>query len=165
MTTTNEQILAAGLRWLFEIEQPGDALISHLGETAAVDGNRLITFIPVAADGHPVVVVDVTNIAYRTDPRGYEVPDNPLGPDELTGLAAGLAAMGAEVARTWNGHPSVTGSLGLARLAHPSLRAAVDRYRAGCPVHPEKGVFCPCGWYAAGKAKIVTLAAGKEAGQ
>lgn len=158
-TTTNERVLAAGLRWLFEVEQPEDALLQHHGERMKGEGNRTFDFIPTGADRMPVVVVNVAEISYRMNGQGYEVPANPLEPNELTDLTTTLAALGVEVTRTWNGHPAITGSLGLAQPAHPSLLAAVKRYLAGCLTHPERSVFCPCGWYPEGNAKIVRLAA------
>jgi hypothetical protein len=152
----NARVLAAGLRWLYETEQPEGALLTHHGEGMKGEGNRRFYFIPEGADGPPVVAVEVAEIVYRMDDEGDKVPANPLEPDELTDLASALAALGVEVARTWNGHPATTGSLGLVQPAHSSLLAAVNLYRAGCPTHPHKSVFCGCGWYPEGHAKVVT---------
>lgn len=148
-------VLAAGLRWLYKTKQPDGALLQHHGVMLEGEGNRSFGFVPAGADGQPVVVLYVAEIEWRTDSEGDEVPANPLEPDELAHLAATLTGLGAEVTRTWNGHPACTGSVGLAKPAHPSLLAAGQLYKKGCPEHPKQGVFCGCGWWSQGSAKVV----------
>lgn len=150
--------LAAGLRWLFDTEQPAGAVQQHHGVGLPPVGNRRFGFCPAGGDSRAVVTVAVANVEWRLQ-RGEQVSANPIRPTELDDLTTELASLGAEVVHTWNGHPGTTGSLALARPAHPSLLAAVDRYRAGCPTHPghgsDKGVFCQCGWYAAGNDLVI----------
>ncbi|MFJ6440241.1 hypothetical protein [Streptomyces sp. NPDC091649] len=150
-------VLTAGLRWLYETEQPDNAWQEHHGlllpEPAT---NRLYRFIP-ANDGRRVVVaVDVASIEWIDNgPNELKTPANPLESGELAALAADLGALGFEVTSTWGGHPQTTGSVGLARTAHPSLLAAVDRYRAGCLDHPQRAVFCDCDAWRAGFDRVV----------
>ena len=144
--------LAAGLRWLYETEQPPGAILQHHGVSMTGPGNRTFRFAPSGANGRAVVIVDVADVRWKSE-GGDQAPANPLRPGELAELAAWLTERGYEVADTWNGQPgSVTGSVALARPAHPTLLAALARYHAGCPDHPSKGVFCDCGWYATGNA-------------
>jgi hypothetical protein len=146
-----EVVLAAGLRWLFDTEQPEGSVLEHHGVVLRAAGNRQFGFVPAGWAGHAIVTVDVAEVRWAYGAN--QLPANPLRPGELEDRAALLAALGAEVVRTWNGHPSITGSLALARPAHPSLLAAVDRYRAGCLTHP--GTLCKCGWYAAGFELVI----------
>lgn len=153
-------VLAAALRWLYETEQPDSAILQHHGLHIGVADNRKISAAPSAWDGRAVIVVDVANVQYIPGPDGYDIPANPLEPGELEELSATLANLGAPVIHTWNGHPSITGSLALEPPAHSSLVAAVDRYRAGCPDHT--GPLCSwdgCEWYPRGNALIVSPAA------
>lgn len=157
MSTRDELILSAGLCWLFETEQPADAIIQHHGTTLRDDeNNRLFCFVPEGWSGHPVVAVDVAKVDWIDNgPNQLSTPGNPLKPDELDNLAARLTALGYEVFDTWNGHPGISGSIALKQTAHPTLLAAVNRYRAGCPEHPNRHVFCDCGWYARGNERVV----------
>ncbi|MFF9568455.1 hypothetical protein [Streptomyces sp. NPDC014685] len=154
--TDRMSILSAGLRWLYGTEQPAESLLSHHGETLA-DTDRTYRFVPRGADQRPVVVVDVRRPTWTVDAVGDMVPANPIGHRELVEMQADLAVLGVTVAHTWNGYPAHTGSLGLVDTAHPSLLAAVDRVRAGCPDHPGK-LLCDwigCPWYGTGHARIV----------
>ena len=51
--------------------------------------------------------------------------------------------MGEDVVASWIGRRGQVRSIALARPVHPTLRAAVDRYVAGCAEHP--GQQCACG--------------------
>jgi hypothetical protein len=148
-------VLTAGLRWLFETSQPDDAHAQHHGERLAADNNRSYRFIPVGAGDLPVIVVDVAKIEWTTDGRGDMVPANPIEADELERLAAELERRGYPVRDTWNGHPSITGSVGLRTPAHPGQVAAVGRYHRGCTVHPGRTVFCDCEAWRAGFTRVV----------
>jgi hypothetical protein len=155
---TAEATLTAGLRWLFDTEQPEGAVLQHHGVVLPGGDTRRFGFCPAGWAGRAIVTVDVVDVQWKFQ-RGHKVPANPLRPDELDDLTAQLAALGADVVNTWNGHPGITGSLALARPAHPSLLAAVNRYRAGCLTRPgpgsDTGVFCKCGWYAKGYALVI----------
>lgn len=146
--------LRAGIRWLHDTEQPDSAALSHHGLSLPVVANRRFTFVPEGAFGRPVVVVEVAKIEWVE--RGvYRAPGNPLEPGELSDLATLLASLGAESERTWNGN-GTTGSVGLKYPAHPTLIAAVNRYRAGCLTHPTEHVFCKCDWYRNGRKLLIT---------
>ena len=153
-TTPFLPTIAAGLRWLYETEQPDDAVLQHHGLPLPAVENRRFSFCPRGWAGHVVVVVEVAKVEWG---RPYEPPRNPLAPDELDALTAALANFGARVVSTWNGHPAVTGSLALARRANPTLRASVQRYFDQCPRH--RTVFCGsnfgCTWYRDGYARVV----------
>ncbi|MEV6841068.1 hypothetical protein AB0N17_42445 [Streptomyces sp. NPDC051133] len=154
--TTLDDILTAGLDWLYATEQPDNSHQQHhgitLGHPAA---NRWYGFCPTGARNLPVVSVDVSKVECKLDNDGDRVPANPLDPGELETLADELRRRGFDVDSTWNGHPGVTGSVGLARTAHPTLLAAVDRYHRGCLVHPQRSVFCDCEAWRAEAARIV----------
>lgn len=153
---TAADVLTAGLRWLYETAQPDDAHAQHHGELLAADNNRTYRFIPRGARNLPVVVVDVTKVEWvKSDPFTME-PLNPLEPGELEALAAELRRRGFDVYDTWNGGlGAITGSVGLARPAHPGQVAAVERYHRGCPDHPERRVFCDCETWRAGFRRVV----------
>lgn len=146
-------MLLIGLRWLFDTAQLDTALQQHHGQQIGSVGNRTLRFIPSGWNGHAIVVVDVAHVDYG---QPHEPPRNPLAPGELAAFADLLDGMGEDVAATWNGHPAITGSLALARPAHPSLQAAVSRYTAGCQRHGGDRL-CPCDWYIRGHRHIVSI--------
>ncbi|MGH3585828.1 MAG: hypothetical protein ACRDQ0_05855, partial [Pseudonocardia sp.] len=154
--TDLDTILTAGLHWLYETEQPNDAWQHHGLLLTAPTANRLYGFIPANDWKRAVVVVNVAKIEWIDNgPNELKMPANPLEAGELDALAAALRGLGSEVTSTWNGHPQTTGSVGLARTAHPSLLAAADRYRAGCLVHPKRSVLCDCDAWRSGFNRIV----------
>lgn len=144
-------IVLSGLRWLYDTEQPATAILQHHGETLGSVGNRHVRFCPIGYAGRVVIVINVTHVDIGTRWPAR----NPLHPDELDQLADLLSDLGETVSDRWNGHPGVTGSIALARPAHPNLRAAVERYHAGCPTHHS--VFCRCGWFRTGYHAAVHL--------
>lgn len=139
-------VLEAALRWFYETEQPADAVISHHGLSfPPLTGNRTVRLVPTGREGLPTIFIDVTNVRYARV-RGEEVTANPLDPGEINRVVRLLTKLGAQVTATWHGGGGrVSGSISLARPAHPTLLKAVNRYRAGCPEH-NRDVFCPCGW-------------------
>ena len=142
--------LRAGLAWLYDTPQPDDAILQHHGVTAPEFDNRRLRFIPTGWNGHVVIVLDVAHWTWL--PHGEGIASHTLADGELHRLAALLGSLDHKVAHSWNGTQGlVTGSLALARPAHPTLRAAVARYCAGCPEHGT--VFCN-EWYRAGHARI-----------
>lgn len=151
-TRTLATVLDAGLGWLYDTVQPDDAHQQHTGRSLGLpDYNRLYSFCPDGAEHLPVVIVSVAK------PRQLpgRLQQHPLTPYELGALAAELERRGLQVRTTWNGFPAPTGSVGLARPAHPTLVAAVERYHRGCTVHPEKRVFCDCEHWRAEGARII----------
>jgi hypothetical protein len=147
-------VLVAGLRWIYDTEQPAEALDQHHGVTSPEVNGRRYSFCPWGLDGMVVVVVDVARPVYL--PGGGV--ENPLGgPAEVAGLVTALAALGRRAVKTWGGaEGNSTASVALAGRAHPTLTAAVNRYLQGCPTHDT--VFCSrdgCRWFADGNALLV----------
>ncbi|NML55314.1 hypothetical protein HHL19_16195 [Streptomyces sp. R302] len=146
--------LAAGLRWLFDTEQPDTAIVTHLGMSIPGAGNRWYGLCPSGADGQVVISTNVARVTWaRADGDTYAA--NPIAYGEVAWLKGFLGHLGHTVTATWNGYPGTSGSLALAEAPHPSLTAAVDRYRAGCPAHPTAGVFCDCEAWKQGIAAAV----------
>lgn len=146
------QALQAGLAWLHTIPQPPTALINHQGLPLRTTTNRTLRFVP--ARGRALVVIDVHTLTWKDN--GEELtPTDHIGPTELNDLTTLLATLGAKVTSTWNGHPTITGTLALARHPHPTLTKAANRYRTGCPHHPERKTLCTCGWYEHGRAQLL----------
>ncbi len=137
--------LAAGLAWIYETEQPDDAIPAIHGYSTQV-ADRILRFIGAGYEGRPVVVVDVAEPVYAHPGPSADLL-NPLGgAAEMDALAAAIRAAGREVGHWWNGM-GTTGSVGLATPAHPSLLAGLRRYSAQCPTH--RSVFCSangCTW-------------------
>lgn len=156
-TFTQADALDLGLRWIFDTDQPDDAHQQHHGDKLAVDVNRTYAFVPWGAHNLPVVVVDVARVEWTNDGRGEKIPANPLEPGELEALTAELERRGYTVRSTWNGHPGITGSVGLVRPAHPGQVASVERYVRGCQEHPARSVFCECETWRAGFRRVTHL--------
>jgi hypothetical protein len=145
--------LSAGLRWLYQTVQPDDALVDWRGAALTVTGRRL-RFLPVVTTGTPLIVADADLLRWRAHTTCVAL--NTLPVDELPCLAAQLAVLGINAGQRH--YHSVTGVIALDVPAHPSLRAAVQRYRRGCPHH--RGVMCDasirhgghsCTWRAEGR--------------
>ncbi|MEW2302039.1 hypothetical protein AB0958_19035 [Streptomyces sp. NPDC006655] len=145
-------VLDAGLGWLYDTVQPDDAHQQHHGTSIGLpEYNRYYGFCPDGAEHLPVVVINIGKIRFLPG----RLQEHPLTPCELDDLAAELERRGVPVRATWNGFPASTGSVGLARPAHPTLVAAVERYHRGCTVHPERRVFCDCEHWRAEGARII----------
>jgi hypothetical protein len=160
VTTTPDTlatILDTGLTWLYDTVQPNTAHATHHGIVLRLpDANRIYGFCPDGAQHRPVVIVDVAKVEWIDNgPNRLQTPANPLDVGELTDLVKELHHRGFESSGTWNGHPSTSGSIGLIRKAHPTLVAAVDRYRAGCLEHPNRSVFCDYDTWTAGFRRVV----------
>ncbi len=158
VTDTARTALALGLNWLYHTQQPSDAIMHHLGISNPVDigrEERYFSFVPTGGphnSDQPVVVVTATR-PYRGEP-GTGITHPFGGDEEMDMWQKVIEDLGYTVTGRWNGK-EVSGSFCLAGSAHPSLLAAVQLYRAGCPDHPAMKVFCDCGWYAAGTARLV----------
>jgi hypothetical protein len=156
MSHPHEQILRAGLAWLFDTDQPDGAIIQHHGCTSPEVDNRWYRFCPVGHAAATVVIVEVAHYKWRADR-----PEPAIEPDEMGKLVAAIEALNVRVASTWNGAGLTSGSVGLVRPAGPSLAAAVKRYHAGCLKHPLPGghgnVFSHdgCAWYEDGRKLLV----------
>ncbi|HEY9015591.1 MAG TPA: hypothetical protein VIM84_11075 [Gemmatimonadales bacterium] len=152
------EVLDRGLAWLFTTEHPAGAMVFHLGSALRCRDNRTLSFCP--GGGHngvqAVVGIDVTSPTRRRHPRWGEVTHTPLAPDELDRLSLLLAERGYQEADRWNGFPATSGSIALAQPLHPSMQAALDRYRAGCAAHGGS-VFCGCAQFQAGYDLLTPL--------
>jgi hypothetical protein len=158
-----EPYLRAGLAWLLDTEQPDESIIIHHGVLLRVPGEpaRSLSFAPQSLGsvgtpsyGRPVIALEARGARWDGE-RG--VWHDGLRPGELQQLADLVVRLGHPVADTWNGDGLDSGSIALGQYAHPSLIAAVDRYREGCPRH-FGSVFCDrdgCDWYRTGREKII----------
>lgn len=140
----------AGLNWLYTIEQDNsESIVSHHGINAPVVEGRRYRFVPSGFHPvkAPVIVVSVADPQY-TGPITTRKLVNPLEPGDLARLQAQLEFWGHDIHSSWNGE-SESGSVGLTAPAHPSLLAALERNRKGCPDHPKQ-ILCSwdgCPWY------------------
>jgi hypothetical protein len=152
-----QRVLAAGLYWLFDTVQPDGALDSHHGTGPRSAEDRTYSFIPSGHAGMPVVVMEIHESAKRWAPRrGLMELANPLTDADVTEFEDRLTKLGHTPARSWNGAGCDTVSMQLAERAHPTLLAAVAKYRRGCPEHA--GPLCSwdgCKWYPDARAKLV----------
>ncbi|CAM5706176.1 hypothetical protein MAUB1S_11610 [Mycolicibacterium aubagnense] len=139
--------LLIGLRWFFDTVQPDGAMVSAGGQVIR-SGRRTFRFRPVDWQGH--AVIDIVGSAGAGDPSPRA---------ELEAYAQALDDMGEDVVASWIGRRGQVRSIALARPAHPTLRAAVERYVAGCSEHP--GHQCACGRRA--RDSSVSLRAVKQA--
>lgn len=127
-------VIGAGLAWLFDTVQPDGAACFHLGPSRD-SGDRLFGFIPSAQ--WPILTMDLVHPEY--DDRGNLT--NPLTRHDVDTLWADMKRRGITVRSSWNGKGTHTVSLALAGHVHPTLLAAVETYRRGCP-HHGGSVFC-----------------------
>lgn len=152
------ETVKAGLDWLFHTEQDDpESIVSHHGIGAPVVGERRYWFVPSSFQpvANAVAVVDVAEPRYD-DSLTSPTLLNPLETGELAALQAQIEAWGYQVRTCWNGDGCSTGSIGLAAPAHPSLLAALERNRKGCPDHPGE-ILCSwdgCPWYSTHTAKL-----------
>lgn len=123
--------LLIGMRWLFDTAQPDGAMVSAGGQIVR-SGRRTLRFRPVDWQGHAVIEIVGPAAAGDPSPRA-----------ELEAYVQALDDMGEDVVASWIGRRGQVRSIALARPVHPTLRAAVDRYVAGCAEHP--GQQCACG--------------------
>jgi hypothetical protein len=156
-------IMRTGLAWLFDTVQPDTAIATHHGVTLAgpPETNRTINFGPIGWQGWPVLVLEVQHVLYP--PPGGENPvHNPLRDGEMDAFAALLVVLDVPWQHQWNGDGYISGSTSIARQPGPSLAAALQRYRARCPVHDS--VFCGhadrhggsnCSWLRDGTAALI----------
>jgi hypothetical protein len=145
-------ILTAGLAWLYDTVQPDDALCHHLGYAGGTV-DRMFSFIPHYR--WPIIVMRLPGPRYEGDPPRLI---NPLVKVDVSVLCAEMRRRGRTIAAKWNGKGTHSVSLALDGEVHPTLRAAVSRYCAGCAVHGNT-VFCGreqgCDWYVTGNARLI----------
>ena len=128
--TVHLPVLLLGLKWLYDTAQPLGAIQPPGGDALTSAGVRVLTFVPSSPDGWGMLRIDTTE------------PENPVTAAELASFADLLDGMGEEVvsiSSDASGHVFV-----LARPVHPTLRAAVGRFIAKCPVHGDDAeCWCP----------------------
>lgn len=168
LTLAQRRVLALGLDWLYQTEQPDDAIaignnwpyattqpttaVAHHGVYAPDTDGRLFQFIPWAWRGQPVIVVNARGMHAAGD--GLHTA-NRLAPGELDALAAYLELLGYPVEKTW-ATSSMSGNVELTATAHPSLIAAAERYFEDCPHH--QSLLCKyddCSWYRDGAQALI----------
>ncbi|VBA34334.1 hypothetical protein [Mycobacterium pseudokansasii] len=138
--TAHLPLLLIGLRWLLDTEQPHGALICPHDQSLPSVGNRRLRFRPQGLGGHPAVLIEITDADW--DFRRSRTP-NVVSPSELDDLLFVMSDCGEPAAATWQDNPRVTAAVALAAPAHPSLLAAVMRYRQSHP--PYRGeAECHC---------------------
>jgi hypothetical protein len=116
--------LLAGLRWLYDTEQPaGSAIDPWQYALASTRGRRTLRFSPDGRRGAPTIEIigGVLNSSR----------DHALAATELMAFGELIDGLGDEVVDTWIGRGRVIGGVELARPAHSSLLAAVGRFRSG----------------------------------
>lgn len=152
------EALDRGLAWLFTTEHPPGAMVFHLGDSLRVRDNRRLSFIPAGSRSGraPVVVLEVAAPRKRRAAKFNDLQHVPLTPVEMDQLAALLEQRRHQIIDQWNGFPATGGSLALGTALHPSMLAALDRYRAGCPAHGGT-VFCHCPLWTSGYERLVPL--------
>lgn len=156
--TRLEQVLRAGLAWLYDVEQPDGAMPSHLGDGALV-ANRRIGFIPRTSRSSPAVVFEVARPCYDDARAMNRQLLNPIYAGEMAGWDLVLRSVDAHPVESWNGDGFLSGSVGLAGFAHKSMLAGLRRYHDGCPEHGS--VFCghhSCDWLKTGRDLVVAPA-------
>ncbi|MEZ0053288.1 hypothetical protein ABIA30_004317 [Mycobacterium sp. MAA66] len=111
-----------GLRWLYDTVQPPQSAIDPRGHSLpSARGSRSLRFDPVGRYG--LAVVEIFGSARS------ESGDGALATAEIAAFGDLVDGLGEEVIATWTGTGNVIGGLALARSAHPSLLAAVARFR------------------------------------
>lgn len=145
--------LVSGLRWLFDVEQPATALVRAEGIALPPLLGRRLIFVPGSDRDAAAVIMQTV-----ATPPTAEL----LGDEEISALAAAAEHLtGAAVAVQRTTEASHAVRIQLSRLAHRSLRAALARFRAGCPVHHQpacghtRGPEAPCQWYARGAKALI----------
>jgi hypothetical protein len=140
------ELIAAGIRWLQEPQVDG-ALLTHHGVFCTRPISKvLISLTPCGFKDGPVFM-------FEPFPLYVDGVRNTIS-KELAGQIRSAFVEHSAIVHEWNGVGRPSYSIVPDVAVHPSLMAAVELYRAGCPEHPENSVFCECGWFA--KATILT---------
>lgn len=118
-----------GLRWLYDTVQPSlSAIDPRCHSLPSARGRRCLRFDPVGR--HGLAVIEIVGTVRS------ESGDGALAAAEIAAFGDLVDGLGEEVIATWIGTGRVIGGLALGRPAHPSLLAAVARFRE----HGEAGV-------------------------
>jgi hypothetical protein len=133
------------LTWLYDTEQPADALVMPAGRELTFGNTDLSVGVRPGVTG-PTLVLSLPRPGQSLNRAQW---------DEWQTLVAKLAKKHqTAIARTFNGPPTHTGAVVLDAAAHPTLVAAVQRFQAGCPWHRGACRDEGCSWYSSG-ARIV----------
>jgi hypothetical protein len=143
-----KSLIMSGARWLQQ-SQSDEAMLTHLGVGCAVvcAGIR-IELTPCGFRDGPVFV-------FYPSPSCDNGEEPVLWTESQIRTIRGAFHLVARIDDAWNGVGSTSYSVQPRIAVNVALRAAVDRYRAGCPEHPHKSVFCECEWYRNGFAALV----------
>jgi len=120
-------LLAAGLCWLYDTVQPGDAIIQHHGTGHGyADGTRSYGFTSHGADDLPTITIHVRN--WEWGPDGNATPV--LTATEMDATAAAITELGHVI---FSGRRTRTAAGLRASSAQPARqRAAAARLRLEC---------------------------------
>jgi hypothetical protein len=113
-----------GLRWLYDTEQPsGSAIDPRCNSLPSTRECRSLRFSLAGRDS--TVVIEIVGSVLNGS------RDRALAAAELSAFGELVDGLGEEIVDSWTGRGRVIGGVALGRPAHPSLRAAVDRFQAG----------------------------------
>lgn len=130
------ELLKLGLRWLYDTVQPDHAVIDcRAASVLLAPVNRVIRLVPLGWAQKPGIVVEVADVHWGL---GTGRPLNPLSSSEINCLAGELERLDADIDDIRCPITGLTGTIALLRPAHPTLRAAVQRFGAGCPRHHSR---------------------------
>ena len=136
----NHKRLEDILRWFTEVEQPEGTILHHLaGPYYTEENGWRISCSARAAGGRPVIVLNVPPDREYRHMGGIK----PITQEEWEEIRADVGEV-FSIADAWNGPGCTSGSLSIDLEIHPSIHAALDRYRIGCQeCQPGNGtVFC-----------------------
>ena len=157
MPETYDRELVAALRaavnWL-DSSQPSDALLAARGlqtKRGYLGGEVYASLAPVALGGRPVFIFEREE---RWSPE-LDTLLNPFDAPLVGQMRAALIEATYPIYHDWNGIGHCTYSLSLARPAGADVRALVERFRAGCPVHHSFDETHLCDWYLDGRDKVL----------
>ena len=137
-----------GLRWLYDTEQPTNAIARSDGQALPSTGGQTLRFIPREHPGGTVIRIETT--LTTADPY-------PVAGKDLDNFAGLLDDLDVHVHRRWIEYPGASACFALFPPAHPSLCAAVARYERGCAVHRDRDL-CACTEYVEGRAALIGIA-------
>lgn len=147
--------LASGISWLFDVVQPPTALVRPEGVALPVVAGRRLIFAPGGAGQGAAVIIQAA--------AGH--PGGDLEDEEISQLALAVEGIAGVAVRVETPTGAVRAArIQLSRSAHPSLLAALARFRSGCPVHHRpacghtRGAEAPCQWFARGARALIAPA-------
>jgi hypothetical protein len=142
-------VIGEGLHWLHAVAQPDAAIINPRLSAIIVDGH-VLRFVPIAWGGSAAIIVEVADVHWGCS----GAPLNPLPLDTIAETARLIRVCGDTISDIRCATAPLTARLQIQQPAHPTLRAAAERYLCGCPVHDSRRCGLPrhrggydCSWY------------------